>query len=110
MMTSSTRDSWDRRIDRTTQLAERDEAARPLLLFYGEVLELQQACYRRLQRGRVSGSLDVDLATVGRCAPTFLNAIARIGPAPLAKEAQWILNLGEAAVPAMLLEGWRTPS
>jgi FdhE protein len=114
MMISSMHESWDRRIERATQLAAQDDAARPLLLFYAQLLGLQRDCYHTLQRheGRLSGSLDRDLGVIGTCVPPILRAIATttIGPVPLAEEAQRILALGGAAIHSMLLESWRTPS
>ena len=38
-------DSWDRRIARAEELAARDEATRPLLVFYSRLLGLQRDVY-----------------------------------------------------------------
>ena len=112
MMFSGMHESWDTRIERATQLAAHDEAARPLLLFYAQVLGLQRDCDRTLQRydGRLSGSLERDLEVLGRCVPPILRAMTTIGPAPLAEEAQRMLAAGGAAIDSMLVVGWRAPS
>jgi FdhE protein len=106
------RDSWQKRIDRASELAARDEAARPLLEVYGKLLVLQRDCSASLQaqRGRLSGSLERDLAIVGRCAPRILHEVTAIGPPLLADEARQIIGEGGQAIDRLLLLGWRAPS
>ncbi len=102
------RDVWERRIDRAVQLAERDEAARPLLLVYGRLLRLQRDCYETLRRraDRLTGSLDRDLPAVRSSVAPMLEAVAAIGPPPLSAEARALLDGAGAAIDSMLLIGW----
>jgi FdhE protein len=105
-------ESWQRRIDRAAHLAEQDEAARPLLLAYGELLALQRDCYETMHRSAdsLTGSLDRDLPAVRSCASPMLAALAAAGPARLADEARRMLDGGSAAVDAALRAGWHAPS
>ena len=106
------RESWQKRIDRASELAARDEAARPLLDAYGRLLVLQRDCYASLHAHseRLSGALERDLGTVRACVPRILNEVASTGPARLADEARQMIDDGQSAIDAMLLTGWRTPS
>ncbi len=106
------RDVWEQRIDRATQLAGRDEAARPLLLAYGQLLHLQRNCYEALRRraNRLTGSLDRDLSAVRTSIAPMLAAVAAIGPPVLAAEATLLLDGAGPAIDSMLLTGWRTAS
>jgi FdhE protein len=109
-MISAVPESWDIRIERAARLATQDEAARPLLLFYRQLLGVQRDCSNRLKRcEHLSGSLERDLGVVRGCVPPILGAIAAIGPAPLAEEARQMLVRGESAIDAMLLQSWRLP-
>jgi FdhE protein len=106
------RDGWQRRIDRATELAARDETVRPLLSTYARLLGLQRECYAALQAQseRLSGALERDLATVRACVPHILNEVAGLGAPHLADEAREIADGGDPAIDALLLTGWRTPS
>ena len=106
------RDSWQRRIDRAAELAERDEAARPLLLVYARLLALQRDCYEMLGRrvDRLTGSLECDLPAVRPCVAPMLAAVVTIGPPRLAEEARAILDGGAPAIDAMLRAGWHAPA
>src|SRR5438874_6839162 len=106
------RESWQKRIDRASELAARDEAARPLLDAYGRLLVLQRDCYASLHAHseRLSGALERDLGTVRACVPRILNEVASTGPARLADEARQMIDDGQSAIDAMLLMGWRMPS
>jgi Protein involved in formate dehydrogenase formation len=106
------RDSWQRRIDRAADLAERDRTARPLLLAYGRLLGIQRDCHEMLRQraDRLTGSLDRDLPEVRPGITPMLSAVAAIGPPPLADEARRLLDGGAAAIDAMLLDGWHAPS
>jgi hypothetical protein len=102
------RDAWQQRIDRAAQLAERDDAARPLLLAYGQLLRLQRDCYEMLRRGadRLTGSLDRDLPALRTCVAPMLEGIATLGPPRLSSEARLLLDGARPAVDSMLLSGW----
>jgi FdhE protein len=104
--------SWQRRIDRAAELAERAEAAGPLLFAYRRMLGLQQDCYEALRRdpGRLTGSLDRDLPAIRGCIPPMLNALATTGPARVADEARRLLDGGDSAIDGVLLTAWRASS
>jgi hypothetical protein len=106
------RDPWQKRIDRASELAAQDEAARSLLEAYGRMLVLQRDCYASLdaQAGGLSGSLARDLAIVRRSVPKILIEVAGIGPPLLADEARRIVDGGEPAIDPILLLGWHSPS
>jgi Protein involved in formate dehydrogenase formation len=106
------RDSWQLRIDRATQLAVRDETAKPLLTTYARLLALQRDCYESLRASaaQLSGWLERDLPIVRECVPPILGAVAVIGPPALAEEAREITDGGEAAIDSVLRLGWRAPS
>jgi FdhE protein len=102
------RESWQQRIDRACDLAERDEAARPLLEVYGRLLGLQRDCDEtlRLRADRLSGTLESDLALMRPCIAPLLSALTSIGPPQLAEQAGRMLEGDAAAIDAMLLGGW----
>lgn len=106
------RDSWERRIDRVSELAARDESARSLLDRYRRLLMLQRDCSRALEANaaKLSGSLERDLDTVETCVPPILQYVASSGPPPLAEDARRLIDGGKAAIRSMLLTGWREPS
>jgi hypothetical protein len=106
------RESWERRIDRATLLAERGDAIRPLMLAYAHVLRLQRDCHATLQRfaRRLSGSLEGDLGVLRPCVPPMLTAIADAGPPALVDEARGLLASPASDIDARLLAGWRTAS
>lgn len=106
------RDSWERRIDRASELAARDESARPLLESYRRLLVLQRDCSQTLEANgaRLSGSLERDLDIVAACVPPILAHVASSGPSLLAEEARRLIDGGDGAVRPMLLTGWRQPS
>ena len=106
------RESWQRRIDRASELASRDEATRPLLEVYGRLLTLQRDCYESLDRqaARLSGSLERDLEMLAPIVPGVLREVAAIGPPRLADAARELIAGGFQAIAPMLLAGWRTPS
>lgn len=106
------RESWQQRVDRAAHLAESDDAGRTLLVAYGDLLCLQRDCYEALRRcgDRLTGSLDRDLPDVRACVEPLLEAIATIGPPPVAEEARQILADPEPVLDEMLRAGWRTSS
>jgi formate dehydrogenase maturation protein FdhE len=106
------RDAWSRRLERAAHLADRDEAARPLLTAYGRLLSLQQDCSGTIGRviTRLTGNLETDLPSVRACVAPILRAMIEGGPPRLAEEARQIGEQPESGIDAMLLEGWRNPS
>jgi formate dehydrogenase accessory protein FdhE len=113
-------DSWDRRINRTVQLASRDDdAAQPLVAFYGILLRLQKELYDFLRSRpgwRPTGALDRDLAVLRPQVPAFLRGVAAAGSArnvqnhTLAREASLLLEGPGSAIDELLLNYWRDPS
>jgi len=108
----SMRDSWARRVERAAHLAERDEAARPLLTAYGRLLALQRDCSATIGRAvaRLTGNLESDRAYVRACVPPILSAMIEAGPPRLAEEARRIGEQSDSAIDAILLDAWREPS
>ena len=113
-------ESWDRRIDRTVQLASRDgDAARPLVAFYGSLLRLQKDlyCFLSGRSGwRPAGTLERDLAMFRPQVPALLRGVAAAGSAKnlqnltLAREASVLLEGPGSAIDELLLNYWRAPS
>src|SRR6185295_18500779 len=113
-------DSWDRRINRAAQLASRDDdAARPLVAFYGTVLRLQKELYdfvRGRSGWRPTGALDRDLPMLRPQVPALLRGVAAAGSAKdlqnstLAEEASLLLEGPGSAIDELLLNYWRAPS
>jgi FdhE protein len=105
------RESWERRLERAAQLAECDEAARPLLLAYSRILSLQRDCYERLRHSPpLTGSAARDLPILRPCLDATLDAAGRLGPASLADDAKRLLDDGPTALDAVLLAAWTRPS
>jgi formate dehydrogenase maturation protein FdhE len=105
-------DSWQQFIDRASELAGRDEAAKPLLEAYGRLLVLQRDCYASLNAHpeQLSGALERDLSAVRAYVPRVLKGVAATGPPRIAEEARALIDGGKPALDSMLLAGWRTPS
>jgi FdhE protein len=106
-------ESWDRRIARAKQLATDNETARPLLIFYAELLRLQKnlSDLTRARHGWIaSGSLDQDLAAFRSGVPAFLDAIVRTGPEPLVVDARQLIEGPDGAIDDLLRACWRAPS
>jgi FdhE protein len=103
-------DSWDRRIARAEELAARDEATRPLLVFYSKLLGLQRDVYDTFEDVPLTGSVEVDRDLLRGAATAMLRALPAIGPAVMADEVREILDGGAAAIDRMLADWWRAPS
>ena len=106
------RESWDTRIERAKQLALEDEAARPLLKFYADVLGLQRDIANSLtvSNSPLTGSLDRDLDRLRPALSVFLEAIERSGPILLAREARALLSGPASACDGLLRVIWGNPS
>ena len=107
-----TRDSWQTRIDRVSQLAAQDEATRPLLDVYRRLLILQQDCSVSIREhaGRLTGSLERDLAVLRPCARRVLDEVSDFAPPNLVEHGRVLLEEGDRAIDSTLLEEWRSPS
>jgi FdhE protein len=109
------RETWDRRIQRASDLMRCDDRACSLLTFYTELLALQKQLYERLRARSQwvpTGALDRDCVIVREAAAAcgLLSGIASHAPTRLADEAEWLLAGGKAALDEMLLAYWRRPS
>lgn len=108
------KESWERRIQRAEQLAAKSEATKELLVFYGQLLRVQQGIYEdmRSRRGWLpSGILEEDLLVIRPKITDLLEMVGASGPTALAAEAQMILQADDALLlDTMLLEQWRAPS
>jgi hypothetical protein len=112
MRPSPTRGTWQKRIDRVSALAARDDATRPLLDLYRRLLLLQADCDATIcaQTGHLTGSLERDLALVRSCARRLLHEVSDFGPPGLVEQGRLLLEDGESAIDSMLLEEWRAPT
>jgi len=107
------RESWDRCIERARQLAAGDNAVRPLLLFYADLLDQQkqlETALRAREREGVSGSPARDVDLLKPEINAFLAAIVRSGPELLAEQARSLLDGSTSAVIDLLVTCWRHPS
>ena len=107
------KESWDTRIQRAEHLADRSEAARELLTFYGKLLRAQKEGYEYLrgQKGWLpSGALEEDLPVVRATVPGLLRAVEASGPPALVEEARALARAGEGEIDEALLEQWCAPS
>ena len=109
--TSSKRqESWETRIQRANQLAEKYDAAKELLIFYAKLLRAQKEIYEFL-RGREgwlpTGLLEEDLRVVRVEVPELLRSVEASGTAKLVEEARTLLRASDDEIDRMLLEQWR---
>jgi formate dehydrogenase maturation protein FdhE len=82
--------SWDARINRARELADRATATKELLTFYVTLLEAQKQVYESLRGLRdwlPSGSLAYDLNVLRDYAPAFLQSVSSVAPPALAEQA-----------------------
>jgi len=107
------RESWDRCIDRARQLAEVDDAARPLLTFYGALLGLQKVLFAGLtgnRHGPPTGAFAHDIELLRPGISAFLGSIATAGPELLAKQARRLLDGPQTQIDELLSRCWSRPS
>ena len=107
------RESWDRCIERAGQLAAGNDAVRPLLLFYSELLTQQKhlatALHAREREG-ASGTPARDIDLLRPEIDGFLAAIVHRGPELLAEQARSLLDGSSSAVIDLLVTCWHHPS
>jgi len=110
---SKRRESWDARIQRADQLAEKYDAAKELLIFYAELLRAQKEIYEFL-RGREgwlpTGLLEEDLRVVRVEVPELLRSVEASGTAKLVEEAKTLLQASDDELDRLLIKQWRAPS
>lgn len=107
------RESWDRYIERASQLAAGKDAVRPLLLFYGELLTQQKhvaAALHAREREGASGTPARDIDLLRPEIDAFLTAIVHSGPQSLADQARSLLDGSSSAVIDLLVTCWHHPS
>jgi FdhE protein len=106
-------ESWDDRIKRAIELAQKVAATNELLTFYAKLLQSQQKVYESLRSRRgwlPSGFLPNDLTVLREYVPGVLATVESSGPAALAEEARSLRSAPGESVDEMLLDYWRTPS
>jgi FdhE protein len=106
-------DFWGRMIQRAGELIPKSEATRELLVFYEKLLESQKEVYDHFRSCREwlpSGSLIADLPILKDALPALLRTVASYGPAPLAQEAENLLNGQNDVVDEVLLTYWHSAS
>lgn len=111
-MIARMRETWQQRIDRAVHLSDEHEATRPLLRAYGALLALQRDCYEALKctPHRLAGSVELDLPVLRPCVRPMLRGVATLGSSLLAEDARRLLEGGDSALDAVLVDGWRRPS
>lgn len=106
-------DFWGKMIQRAGELAPKSEATREILVFYEKLLESQKQVYdyfRGCREWLPSGSLINDLPTLRDAVPALLWTVESYGPAPLAQEAQVLLNGQDVIIDEVLLTYWHSAS
>jgi FdhE protein len=110
------RDKWDQRIQRATQLAGRFPFAAEGLRFYEHVASFQKSLYASLAAGngaakkeRPPGSLrdELELFVLLPWFASFLGFIQDVAPAPLAQSALSLSDAGTMRWEELLDEFWR---
>jgi FdhE protein len=105
-------ESWDDRIKRAAELAQKVAATNEILTFYEKLLRSQKEVYESLrsQRGWLpSGFLPNDLTVLREYLPGVLATVESNGPLALAEEASGLISAPRSA-DEMLLEYWQTRS
>jgi FdhE protein len=106
------RETWQRRVERATKLTSDDTASTSLVAFYAVLLRAQADLDQRLRvlEWRPSGHLDSDLTVIRPHLPAVVRAVADAAPAPLAAEANRLLEAGSDRLDCDLRSFWRAPS
>jgi FdhE protein len=101
------RDSWQRRIDRATTLANADGETKALLTQYAQILRVQQTCFDALAASgdSLTGSLSRDLAALRRHALRAFTAVREFLPPRVVAD----VPDADRILPA-LLTGWHSSS
>src|SRR5262245_46331114 len=106
------KETWESRINRAEALAAEKPASRELLTFYAVLLRCQKDIYQYLRRqSRLpSGAVEQDLVILLPVLPSLLKTVESNGPPQLAGEAREMLEGGEPAIAAKLIQYWHEPS
>jgi FdhE protein len=91
--------AFDRRIDRARELAKPDSAARELLQFYGEILQLQKRIFEEVRARSLT-----DARLLEPYFPELVKLARRMCPPPLAEFGRDLA--GEPARTGLLLDHW----
>jgi hypothetical protein len=103
-------DPWSVRIRRAAALADANNAATPLLHFYGSVLQEQKTISDALTATQLAGDIETDVASVLAIANGLLRTVAECGPPSLATEAQQLIDRGRPEWRQLALTYWSTRS
>lgn len=112
-MTTITRETWRRRVQRAADLSAVDTPSRALVVFYAALLQAQGDLYDYLSTRsdrHLWGALDRDSAGFRPQLANVLREVASVGPEPLAVEARRLLEAGDREIDEMLLQFWRAPT
>ena len=104
---------WNSCIRRAEELAVDNSYSKELLIFYAELLRVQQEIYnflRSRQGWLPSGSLPDDLQVFKPCFPILLRTVELNGPPALRLEAQQLTTSADDVITDLLLRYWRSPS
>ena len=104
---------WDKQIHRADHLTTVSNGSRELLSFYAQLLRAQKGIYEflRSRKGWLpSGNLEGDLPVLREAFPDFLRTVAIHGPVTLATEARDLSERSSAAIDALMVDYWRSPS
>jgi formate dehydrogenase maturation protein FdhE len=112
-LTTITRETWRRRVQRAADLSAVDAPSRALVVFYAALLRAQGDLYDHMSTRsdwQPWGALDRDSPGFRSQVTIVLRAVANAGPEPLAIEARRLLGAGDREIDEMLLQYWRAPS
>ena len=110
------RDKWDQRVQRATELAGRFPFAAEGLRFYEHIASFQKSLYANLAAGnsgakkeRPAGSLrdELELFVLLPWFASFLSFIQEIAPAPLVQSAEALSDAGTTRWEEVLDDFWR---
>jgi formate dehydrogenase accessory protein FdhE len=105
--------SWETKIKRADELAAAGDAAKELLVFYGQLLRAQKKIYDALRNrkdGLPAGRLQEDLPILRALLPDLLKTIEHIGPPLLTQEARALMQLNDTELNQLLLNEWQAPA
>jgi hypothetical protein len=106
-------ESWEKMIQRATELAVKSEATQELLTFYHALLQSQKEVYDFLRSRREwlpTGSLVQDLSVFRDRLHGIFRTVELNGPSSLASEARDVLSSDSEIIDEILMTYWHSPS
>jgi FdhE protein len=105
-------DSWDRRVRRAEDLADRANPSASLLHFYARLLRAQRTMFESFTSSApvLAGTLDRDLARICAAAVLLVQEVAAHGPQPLREDAHVMIEQGNAPLAEALVSYWNDRS